>query len=164
MFTHYNINAYIRTTPCLWLHNGISNISRFSSKTFFFLYIFFPRFCNPFHHPCMFLWGYVVRTQGDTGRTCKLHTERSYWSIPTFCGCGRRRRRVWDTPPAPTSSPSGNRTQDLLAVRRRGTRLRHRASRIGSMFDQFYSTFCVIPWLNSLILGLHFLVCTVSII
>ena len=79
-------------------------------------------------HPCMFLWG--VR-----GTYARRHREnmqtphrKALLANPTFCGCGHRPRRVWDTPPAPTSSPGGNRTQDLLAVRRRGTQLRHRAS------------------------------------
>ena len=47
----------------------------------FYIYIFLvPTYLQPifaFTHAC-FCGGYVVRTQGDTGRTCKLHTERPF--------------------------------------------------------------------------------------
>ena len=45
-------------------------------------------------------------TLASTGRTCKLHTERP------------GRYPTWVPGNAATWSPSGNRTQDLLAVRR----------------------------------------------
>ena len=68
-----------------------------TSIKLFFSHDFATHFC--FTRAC-FLWGYVVHTQGDTGRTCKLHTGKALFVNPTFMGvgaddaeCGTRRQR-----------------------------------------------------------------------
>ena len=58
------------------------------------------------------------------GENMQTPYRKALWPTPPFLGCGHRRRRiVWDTPSAP---PGGIWTQNLPAVRRRGTRLSNR--------------------------------------
>ena len=84
----------------------------------FFIYILFSHdfASHCFSTRCMFLWGHVVHyipkeTWGEHANS----TQKGPLANPTFFRCGCRRRRVWDTPPAPTASLSGNRPSSCEA-------------------------------------------------
>ena len=68
----------------------------------------------------VFMLGFFVEeTLVNTGRTCKLHTERPGRHTPEHWRPGE------NLPPRTNSAPCGNRTQDLLAVKRQCKHLSH---------------------------------------
>ena len=103
LYENYNMmpfrgsgDGYCYKVSCSVLPICCDSPNRLKLFFFFLTHIFATPF---FPTRCMFLWGYMVRTQGDPERTCKL----------PFCHPHLRSGCRWcgklDTLPAPTASP-----------------------------------------------------------